>query len=256
MTRAAGNPRAPESSWGAEILRVTLFHPPGQVVQAEGLWREVTGEDPDNSVAKPKTGERLEAGAYGSSQLILHVQSRAGRLDWVLSANAAPDALAPSFPTAVAGFLPLMTKFTELGRLPTPVNRVAFGAEVLLPVSDAEEGYRVISDYLPFDLDRTQCSDFSYQINRRRKSLAVEPLEVNRLTKWSVGKFTKHNFVLTGEGLAAIAEPESTSFSCRLELDINTVPKADVNVAGDKLVPLTAELVGLASEIIREGDIA
>jgi hypothetical protein len=256
MTRAAGKPRAPESAWGAEILRATWFHQPGQAVQVEGAWKAVTGEDPDHSVAKPKSGERLEVGTFESGQLILHAQAQAGRVDWVLSADATSDDITPSFPDTVSKFLAILNKFLGLDRLPASVNRAAFGAIVLLPVADGEQGYRVISDYLPFDLDATQCSEFSYQINRRRESRTLRKTEVNRLSKWSVGKFTKHNFVMTAEGLAGVSAPAATSFSCRLELDINTVPSPDTCVARDKLAPLTVELVGLASEIIREGDVA
>jgi hypothetical protein len=127
----------------------------------------------------------------------------------------------------------------------------------LLSVPNPEVGYQRVSDYLPFDVDRSESCDFLYQINRRRESEVMPGLDINRLTKWGVAWVRKTHVMYTDAGLAAVfpADDKGDPF-VRAELDINTSPKPDAEIPPDRLLPLIGESAGLARETIREGDVA
>ncbi len=249
--------RAPETSWSGETLRLSLFHSPTTEVKAKGWWEHVVGQAPDSSTNKPKTGELVEIGKVDDAQFILQSQPLAGRVDWIMQAAAGElSEQSPSLlPVMSASFLNRMTRFLRVPEIP-PFNRMAFGAIVLLPVTDPEQGYRTLSNYLPFDIDRTKSSDFMYQINRLRSSKTVTDLKINRLMKWNVERTGRSSFAFNAQGLMAVATHETIATNCRIELDINTDHEADRPIPNDRLEPLFMELQEMAREIVREGDIS
>jgi len=253
MTRKADT-RVSDASWGVETLRLTLFHQKNAAFPSGDIWEQVTGKIPDSSSEQPKSGTRVVIGDVDGSQLALQLQPREGRIDWVLKSDESPDVTPASFPDIASVFLTLMNVFLGRKDVP-PVIRMAFGAIVLLPVSSVEEGYSTISNYLNFDLDGSSSSDFMYQINRKRASKANPNSMGNRLTKWSVGKVTKHSLAIADEGLVSLQDPEITSVACRLTLDINTVPHGDAVLSSDRYEPILWELFDWGREIIRQGDI-
>lgn len=257
MSRTSGIPRASESAWTAELLRVTLFHAHTDEVKAEGWWQMVTGMAPDGSIGKPKTGERIELGKLDDTTLVLHAKQLEGRIDWVLTWEGEPSDNPPSFPDKATVLLNLMANLFSLEVLPS-INRVAFGALVVLPIPGdtlGHEGYATISNYLTFDISRDTASDFMFQINRKRSSTTIPEVEVNRLTKWSVIKAVTRQIVLiSSDGIVASPAVASALEGCHLELDISTA-KVDVAFPGDMLTALLTELVDLGRELIREGDV-
>ena len=124
-----------------------------------------------------------------------------------------------------------------------------------MPVADVQEGYRQLSAYLPFNINTENASDFMYQINRARASDSVHNLNINRLSKWSVSAifWGKARFF---KGLAtADYHPGPHVFSCRLELDINTVVELESELKREDLPKLLQEFTELSKEIAHEGDI-
>lgn len=254
MTRANASSRAPDSAWGAETLRLTIFHPREVPFAPDGWWEAVTGQAPDSSVSKPKVGERAEVGKQDDYQLAFHVQQRLGRFDWVMQTVGGFETTPAPFPDRAQVFLNLMTKVLQRDDLPV-VSRVALGAVLVLPVHNVEDGYTAISNYLNFDLNRATSSDFMYQINRKQPSMIQSGLVINRLMKWSVGKVMRQLLEVTqNDGLVATADPEDVSTACRLELDINTVPEPTLTIQKERLERLLMELFGHARSIIREGE--
>jgi hypothetical protein len=249
MSRTTGTPRADLAAWGVERIRLTTFHP--IVVKAEGWWERMTGQEPDSVVGK-KTGERAEMGAWEGMTLALQIQPKDGRIDWF--ASEVPDS-PPSLSERLPAFVGLMNRWLASDLFPHPTNRMAFGVVANLPVANPEEGYRRLSDYLPFDVDRTTSSDFLYQINRQRESATLPGTRINRLMKWSVGVFFLQAMRLDGSGVVKIAELTKERSGCRLELDINPPPQEGQPLPQDRLQPLFAEMVALGEEIVREGDI-
>lgn len=251
MTRNSGNPRAPESSWKTEFLRLTTFHAAVDLVDTKGWWRALTGTEPDSIVDKPKGGERAEIGNFEEWQLVLQVQTRPeSRVDWMAGGLTEIDENqdSPLLDTRLPLFIDPLKKW--LGTTCPETKRLALGAVVILDVSTREEGYRTCSNYLEFDLD-PKAFDFNYQINRKRSSGVLSDVVINRLSRWSVGaRQTGRINLQSGEG-----EMGPKQSHCRLELDINTDPETTKVLPHHRLNDLLDELVGFMREIIREGDI-
>jgi hypothetical protein len=143
-----------------------------------------------------------------------------------------------------------------------PLQRLAFGAVLYLPVEDKMKGYSQLSAYLGLELDPENSGDFLYQINRRRRSgCGVPNLEINRLSKWT--------WLQLGLRASDGEQPwlEIRPSVCLLELDINTAldfreplsGKSYVPFRGplprESYVPLFDELVSFAEEIAVKGDV-
>ena len=155
------------------------------------------------------------------------------------------------FASAVPPFHTLMTRW--LTQISFPVNRIAFGANVLLPVPSLPEACRWLDGMLPsVKIDRGGTRDFMYRINRRRGSTHDSSLQINRLATWSVMQSIGLEVVIGAGGVPATRQLPEKHF-CRLELDVNTVPPRKLR--REKLPPIFDELVDAAIEIAEQGDV-
>jgi hypothetical protein len=254
MTRTSGNPRPESRVWNADMLRLTAFHRPGALGATTGWWQQLTGQEPESSVLKPKSGDRGEVGIYEGVSLGLQIQPLVGRVDWILGepddSFENPDNV--SFLHRLNLFMNLVSRWLRDSCPPT--TRVALGAILTFGVADRATGYRTIANFLPFDPDPDTSQDFLYQINRPRRSRVIPDQEINRLMRWSVGLHLHQTIDVSRQGMAPSTPNISRSF-CRLELDINTMQRAENQPPLERLPDLLGEFVGLAQEIIREGDI-
>lgn len=250
--------RVPMTSWQTETLRLTAFLRPTDEVIEQNWWSDLFAEPPDATSARPKSKQKREEGQFGEGKLVLVVQPE--RIDWLFTTsdkewNMGETPTVGSFPESLKEFSRLIEKWLGFNNCP-PMQRLAFGAVLSLPVKSRQEGYRQISEYLPFNLDPDGSSDFMYQINRPRDSESgIAGLRVNRLSKWSVATtyWMKSQLLL---GLAsAVHFPGPQLHSCRLELDINTVPDFKEELAQEQLPSLFQELVNFGKEIVKRGDI-
>jgi hypothetical protein len=249
--------RRPLEAWQAEILRLTAFPSPAAQLGEPTWWRDLIGEHPETRISRPRRGGQQEEGRFEGRKLVLRVEPT--RIDWLLAPiddQAREVEGVPTtgpFPESLQIFLQLILRWFELETCP-PVQRLAFGAILLLPVENPQAGYRQISTYLPLQLDPEGSSDFSYQINRPRDSTSgISSLKINRLAKWSVLSLTMGELSLG---------PTSVDYSarqihhvCRLELDINTALDFRGELSREQLPQIFQELVNLGQEIVREGDI-
>ena len=139
------------------------------------------------------------------------------------------------------------------------LNRLAFGAVLLLPVEIKEDGYRKLDRFLPsVKINAEKSRDFSYRINRRRSSQSgIEGLEINRLSSWAL-------ITISGVKIELAADEPSKSrvlnlgepmLACRLNLDINTDLEFRRGLKKSMLPGLFDELVELGNEIATKGDI-
>jgi len=245
-------------AWQAEILRLTAFPSPAAQLGEPTWWKDLVGEPPETKISQPRTGGQQEEGRFDESRkLVLRVEPT--RIDWLLTpiddwareAKGIPTT--GSFPESLQIFLQLMLRWFEFATCPA-VQRLAFGATVLLPVENQQAGYRQISAYFPFQLDPEGSSDFSYQINRPRDSTSgISGLRINRLSKWSVVRVTMGELAL-GPAVVGYSARQAHDV-CRLELDINTAPDFQGELSREQLPQIFQELVNLGREIVREGDI-
>lgn len=239
----------------AESLRLTAFPAPSAQLTATGWWAELVGSVPDTTTSKPSQGELQEVGRIGENNLILQVQPL--RVDWLLAPRFDQDTptewkreVGP-FSEALNIFVPLMIRW--LARCP-PIARLAFGATVYEPVKNRSAGYRRLSEYLPnVKIDPEGSTDFFYQINRPRKSDAVDGLVINRLSKWSCAAFVPLRFVLTPQSVQH--QLGNSEQACRIELDINTAAEFQGELPAGKLQPIFEQLVTFGEEIIATGDV-
>jgi hypothetical protein len=212
----------------------------------------VAGDEPESRISKPRIGERQESGPFGEGKLILQVQP--GRVDWIYATDQDAkegDQQELSFPPSLDLFSAAMADWLKSC---SAMPRMAFGAVLRLPVSSREEGYRRISEYLPFEVDPETSSDFLYQINRQRESRVIPGVKINRLSKWSVGFVFRQMIQLTVPDREPNLYPLDEGQYCRIELDINTVPGPSSELPKDRLADVFGELVELGREIVREGD--
>lgn len=253
-TRRAGE------DWQTESLRLTAFLRRPEDAPALGVWRDLVGNDPETSQARPRESAVIEAGPYEPGWLTL--EGNPVRVDWRFSVNLQDkDALSElpflgHFETVQRQFGTLMKRW--LKKCP-PLDRLAFGAILGLPVQGHVEGYRLLGSYLPkVEIDPKHSQDLLYQINRRRPSRSgIADLEINRLSKWSVSRMTTGIIgIFPSRARAQFMGTGETSTACRLELDISTAPEFETGLKKTMFSSLFDELVELGAEIALGGDIA
>jgi hypothetical protein len=237
--------------WAVNQLRLTAFPTPSAVIRTPEWWPQVTGQPADQTAHNAKQGVFEAAGAFADGVLTLRVQPL--RIDWLYTPPM-PEGL-PAFrevlgpwATAVDQFTPAVERWLALEDCPDLV-RLAVGSVLLDPVESREVGYRQLGRFLPaIQLDENS-SDFSYQINRPRSSAIIGDLKVNRVSKWSVGKFQA--FVASDTGITFADK----SFACRLETDVNSDPEYGRLLPKAELPTVFREFIGLTSELAERGDI-
>ena len=248
-------PNPHPSDWLVEALRLSVFPANPQDAIATERWSSLVGSQPESVTRPSQMPDRvIEEGPWANARL--QVEGQPGRIDWrTFSGTPAPDG-----PMVIGGradaaqpFLGLMTRW--LGASCPPLNRIAFGANLILPEAPLETIARQLDSMLPsvaVDTDGTR--DFLYRTNRRRNSSAEAALQVNRLATWSTMGSIGFEIAI-GPGGAMARETREVYF-CRLELDINTVPlQAQRIMSQDTLPAVFCELLDAAWEIADQGDI-
>lgn len=251
MAEASSNQQNRPGNWEVVQLRLTGFPvDPIEVPRGGGWWLELMGEEPERHTYK-KTMELQEVGQFANGQLVVEVNPL--HFDWrfVLSEVEVLDEIPTlgSFTANLTAFVPLMQRW--LKEKSPPLQRLAFGADLILPVLNKREGYLSLASFLPVEIDLDNSNDFFYQINRK-KPLAggIENLHVNRLSKWMLIRFN----VGVQQNQIAFEIPGLEKYAVRLELDINTVAEFRGNLGRDSLPALFDELVRLGCDIAEKGD--
>ena len=241
--------------WQAASLRLTAFPGISGNVPAETWFEEIIGHPPDQ-ITRQRSGHVEVVGMVNSLNLTLSID--AVKIEWRMAPAGDASALTDDIPNlgaffqVVDSFLHLMSSWLDRTRL--EVNRLAFGAELLVPVEGRSDGYRYLSTYLPSVIvDPDGSSDLLYQINRFRPSrIGIADLIINRLTKWSVAKLAQVAVLPNGQ---LVPLSDTTRYFCCLELDINTSEDRTEMLPDDQLAAIFQELIDFGREIAVEGDI-
>jgi hypothetical protein len=239
-----------------ESLRFTGFLSSTEGTGPQNWWAELTGAEPETRNSRPSLGQFQEAGPLNSYGLVLSMNP--GRVDWLLTPSqrvgAPPDPkragpLAETLPF----FVGLMTRWIGNG---PEFTRIALGVVVHEPVPSREEAYRRLARYLPaVKVDPEGSSELFYQVNRPRKSLVIDGLTVNRLSKWSVSFSVPFSFSLLSPAQGQFGRVSEGETTCRIELDINTDPMFSGSPRDLSSPRLLEEFVKLAEEIVTVGEI-
>lgn len=244
MTQPKAN-GSQEDNWLVELARATAFPSPGSQIDGSKWWSSIVGELAESQLILPKKGTSREEGSFGTGRLILETQP--ARIDWVLS--KAPDEDALGEPSAVfKQFAELVTRWFELCG---PLQRLAFGSVLSLPVNSRPEGYDRLRSFLKgVQIDPENSSDFLYQINRPRMFDADGfQIKINRLTKWSVRLWQLREISPVSDRLITSAH------ACSLELDLNTDGEFAKELPRESLKKILDVLIEFALEIGQRGDV-
>lgn len=246
-------------NWFVQSLRLTVFPfapiEPGQVA----WWEEIIGQPPQDIFTKPREGKAHAEGVWRNAVLNLEIEPL--RVDWHVQINPATQEEREGLPV-IGRFEDLIQEFYDLtsGWLSSlgPVQRIAFGAQLLEPANDKVDGYRKLGGYLPdVKIDAERSREFLYRINRQRNSSSgIDGLVINRLSTWAVLIFRQFALEMSPEsGGRAIPVGTEPLSACRVELDINSSADFRGEITGDALPGLFGELIELAKEITEKGDI-
>lgn len=235
------------SSWQIELLRLSVFTSTTPIQENLGWWNSASGSKPESLVSKPAVGVFSATGLVMDVNFTLNLSL--GRIDWLVAgvpSDSAPIPVIGDYRKAKDKFDSLLTSWVD--RKPVPISRLALGVVARWPARDKVDAYKAIARFLSsIKIDAENSSELTYQINRPRKSTAVDDLGINRLSKWSVK--TLNVTTVTGP---AISTPLETF--AHLEMDINTDVGNSQDLAGWS-TKLLEEFFSLAEEIMEKGDV-
>ena len=249
-------PRSPTSesvpNWQAESLRLTVFPVNADDATATLHWESLLSTLPESVNRRREAPPHvIEEGPWGNARL--QVDAQPGQIHWrALPAAPKPDSamVIGAFAASTSAFRELMERWLAT-HCPT-INRIAFGASLLLPVGSLQDACRNLAGMLPsVTIAPDDTRDFIYRINRRRPS-QYEALQINRLATWSSVQSIGFE-VMIGAGAPATQVMKEEHF-CRLDLDINTFPFHPRGLAQGALDALFGDLVSAAMEIAERGD--
>jgi hypothetical protein len=254
MTRQ-NSTRRPLEEWSVAQLRLTIFPKKQIAVPVEDWWTAAVGEPPENVQHDRKKAITFAVGQIDSAQLA--VVQLPGRVDWTWEPVPNPLEMFESLPglgpfeTAVARFRGWIGQWAP--NCPESA-RIAFGTGLRLSMPDRFAAYHELCNYLNFDIDGKNSSEFLYQINRP-KSLQIgsQNVAINCLSKWSAGvlRIVRSQFPSGSQTL-----PTTELNFVNLEIDINTVPEFGGVFTRQDIVPTLDRFSKLGAEIVREGDLA
>jgi hypothetical protein len=236
--------------WMIINARLTVFVTPDTVVPS-GLWQAILGEEPETSFAQRSSATRIETGPYADGKLTLQVQPI--RVDWIHESIGFGDGGQPSvlgiFPGSSESLLQVGRRWVHSDGSPS-IQRMALGFVLISPTPNRESGYEELRQFIDGVPTAPDATDFSYQVNRPRPSRAhLDGLQVNRLSKWSVGSYKV--FTL-GPLSHSIESPLVTHL--RLELDVSTNPDFQGIIPREAAVGVMDDLFNGAKEICEQGN--
>jgi hypothetical protein len=247
------------TEWEALQLQLIAFPTlPATDIRQE-WWQELTGTQPEESVRKRQ--ERLDQGPFDGRNLLLSADLL--RFAWIVVPRLDPERLLETplptvgpFEESCDWFVALVDRW--LAEFCPEVKRLGFVAKLARRTDDHASGYQELGRWLRgFEID-PESTDFLYRINRKRPSQVAGAggLRLNRLSTWVVGKFSGQ---VSAQMLSSPATRTEVSlrdtYACVADLDINTPAERQEALPRDIVLPLFHELVGLAKEIAREGDV-
>ena len=251
----------PNIEWLAQQLRITIFHSAIDLGdKIHGYWTEAFGSTPQQDETKNLEGVRVVGGQIGDTQWTMNI--RAERTDILAQpVNIPPPGSTDVWNKFERGYQQAMRELSPASQLlinMTPsINRLAVGALLLAPAPSLSEAYAKLSLTLPrFQFEGLDAPDFSFQVNRRRRSQVSSGIWINRLATWSIAQGQTVSFGRVGDG-SPVASGSRIQFAASLQLDINTAHvDASRSIPADKAKDVLSELMEMALEIAHEGDVA
>jgi hypothetical protein len=242
------------SNWQAGLLRLTAFYPEPLDIGSVSWWEKLTGASPDIKNIRMGLGQLIEQGVVNDQVLLLQIQP--ARIDWFLSPKDDPQSgefpSLGSFEESLGNFQTLISKWWPSA---PPLNRLAFGAQLVFPAADQKAAMKIIAHRLSYvKINWEGIQDFVFQANRPEPSLTVPEFgPINRLAKLQAIVRKKVIAMLAPEPQSPVTTAEE--FGVYSEFDISTTPQADTKMTlpPGRLVELLAELTDHAVNILSKG---
>jgi len=242
--------KSTQIQWEATHLRITVFPDEDFNGNSLDLFPKIDGLVRDKSTEIPQTLESLHEGSFENLRISLAVLPI--KFDLVLNVGQKLDLAAVQKPQlmSVGEFENSLITFrkivdTWITQLPVKsFKRIAFGTELAKNVESSEEGYKYLSQMLPYPLDSRTSSDFQLQINNRTKiKVNDNEFKINRLSVWNVINL---DLRLSSNKNDNFNYPRT--YYTHLILDINTedqsknIEKNDTKIIFDDLIKLGVEI--------------
>lgn len=245
--------------WQAEQLRFTAFLKTAPD-SPENWWNTTIGEDPSETVVKPREG--FTEYRLASSDRITLLRIHFARVDWFILApndlDSVSDAMTSgfglgAFDTTASTMRDLASRWLQIA---PACSRLALGVQLTQATKDKITGYETLQKYLPMlTLDPIHSSDFLYRINRpTQASFGGISVLINKLSTWSVLQRRLLQFPLVPGAAQFPVQATGEDYSCRMELDINTDMDSDLSDMGIQLNAVLSELFDLAFSVSKQGD--
>ena len=243
-------------AWLIRAMRLTAFAPHDCGDWQVPGWRALIASDPENSLT-PAPGVRLEEGPLGVGRLqIARQQGPTSRADVMYAPQGLPRQVAQTataslgdFEEATAVMRPIIAALLQSG---IPIARLGLAVEFFELAADLDAANRALAGKIDNRRpDLAEAQDIIYQINRRRRSLSVPTLTINRVARWTV---TAPAVVVGSQPPANIAF-EVANPSVSLVTDVNSEAEHRGALPANSLEPLWDELRALTNELATYGDI-
>ena len=227
-----------------------MFVTPETIIP-DTLWREVVGEDSETTTQQRAAATRVESGSFAEGTLRLQIQPM--RVDWFYEPPPATTAAMPAFgrfPAAARPFLEFVRRWATTGSFPTS-TRIALGFTLIAATEGRATGYRELSEFID-GVPTPDATDFQYQVNRPRASRAgIEGLNINRLSRWSVGALGTVALLVGAGAPHPIIGP--LQHHLRLEVDVNTAADFQGVIPHDMIPALLDDLFAGVTEVCEQG---
>jgi hypothetical protein len=244
--------------WTAEQLRLSIFLGSPLPI-GDNDWRALTGQ-PESQARINVPGGRSLTGTFAGG--VLALGSVGNRADVILSpsadATAAEPGVSPRLPTIGEWdrvrdlFVPAVSSW--MSGLDVAIVRVAFGGVLLLETESNQESYEKLKFFLKsVSVDAERMRELIYRINWPQRSKESDDININRITIWNALRLGSGVLQLTG-GQVQASRIASESYAVRLEFDHSTDAERPNAIGKEKIQPIFAELVSLASENAAQGE--
>lgn len=250
----------PSIEWSAQQLRATIFHATGDVGNIiHDYWIKAFNVAPQQDETRNLEGVRIVSSQAGDKHWVANI--RPDRVDIILQPANAPNSESGDVWNKFGNpyrEVPreLLQPSHLLIDMVSGINRLAVGALLLAPAAGISDAFAKLDTVLPgLRLGDLDAPDFSFHVNRRRRSQISSGLSVNRLSTWSIAQGQTVSFGPVGSGGGSAASGR-IQYAASLQLDINTVQiDPSRGIPSDKAKEILGELVNLALEIADRGDV-
>jgi hypothetical protein len=243
-------------AWETASVRVTAFQKAPIDLHGLSWWKFMTGSDPESTNIRVGAGQLQESGTVEGTNVALSVLPN--RIDWTISpkddAEKGGFGSLGDFAAASHSVSAMIAKW--LPQAPA-LNRLAFGAQLVVPANDQVAAMRIVSGMLDFiKIDWTGLRDFTFQANRPKSTAILPDMEpFNRVVKFQaiVRKRVLATFGTEPPPPIATTSEQNAAY-CELDFSTAVPTNPQAELPRENLEKLLNALVESAKDAVLKGD--